>query len=90
MVSGLESNFCELPNISTVNGTLLQNCSVSTLNSLDLGGNNFSTLTAGMFKDYNVKVRYLNGVLEISNCSISEVQSDVFIGLENLLALDLS
>ncbi|XP_052257961.1 toll-like receptor Tollo [Dreissena polymorpha] len=71
--------------LKTVNGKLLQSCSRSTLNSLDLGGNNFSTLTAGMFKDYNV-----NGVLEISNCSISGIQSDVFIGLENLLALDLS
>ncbi|KAH3832034.1 hypothetical protein DPMN_105308 [Dreissena polymorpha] len=71
--------------LKTVNGNLMQNCSGPTLNSFDLGGNNFSTLTAGMFKDYNV-----NGFLEISNCSISGVQSDVFIGLENLLALDLS
>ncbi|KAH3832028.1 hypothetical protein DPMN_105302 [Dreissena polymorpha] len=55
--SQLSRNF-----ITTVNGNLTQNCSGSTINSLDLGGNNFSSLTAGMFKDYNV-----NGVLQISN-----------------------
>ncbi|XP_052282850.1 insulin-like growth factor-binding protein complex acid labile subunit isoform X2 [Dreissena polymorpha] len=71
--------------LKTVNGNLTQNCSGSTINSLDLGGNNFSFLTAGMFKDYNV-----NGVLQISNCSIISIQREVFIGLENLLDLDIS